>query len=700
MENLIMRNTPDIAGAFELRTIEPADGKNTYEVFCENGKIVICGDCKISMAMGYYAYLKKYCRVNLSHCGNREIMVSDAPLFEGKITKIIPQKRRVYLNYCTLGYSAAFWKWEDWEKEIDFMAMNGINMPLSVVGSEAVWYYTMRDFTYSEKGALSFLSGPAFWPWQLMTNFDSYFSLSDVKYIESRAKLGKQIIDRETELGMTPVQQGFSGMVPKSISRLFKKIRITMAKSWCNFPVTYQLDPTDPVFRKFGTALLEKQKQLFGAYHYYACDPFHENEPVVKTKDYLHKVGRAIDDMYQSFDPDSVWVMQSWSLREQIIKAVPKGRLLVLDIDGSKHSETEDFSGHDFVLGNIHSFGDRNTLHGSIKALADNAYASLEAENCVGTGLFPEGIYQNPLYYDLAFQMLTESGKIDLDAWLDDYAERRYGSDEKCLKDAVKALRNSCYSDDCTGRETGSVICMRPCTVRTHTAPNDVLSLRYDNKILFGALKSLLASEKANTDGYIFDVCDITRQVLSNRCAELYEDAMKGFNTRDVRIFERSSNAFLKICDEVDELLQTRPELTLADHLRAASELALSDKEKENFELNLLVQITVWGPPVRSVNYDYAWKEWGGLIKTFYAKRWQSFFEFLAIRFPKRGKYSSLTKKQYCERNLYQGNQFYKSFAEFERKWLSTVDPEKPTDGDTVQIARALAEKYEKAITE
>jgi hypothetical protein len=88
-----MRNTPDIAGAFELRTIEPADGKNTYEVFCENGKIVICGDCKISMAMGYYAYLKKYCRVNLSHCGNREMKVSDAPLFEGRITKVIPQKR-------------------------------------------------------------------------------------------------------------------------------------------------------------------------------------------------------------------------------------------------------------------------------------------------------------------------------------------------------------------------------------------------------------------------------------------------------------------------------------------------------------------------------------------------------------------------------------------------------------------------------
>ncbi len=700
MENLIRRNTPDIADAFELREIEPCDGKNVYEVFCEGGKIVICGDCKISMATGYYAYLKKYCGVNYSHCGNTELNVSEAPLFEGRLRKVIPQKRRAYLNYCTFGYSAAYWDWSKWEKEIDFMAMNGINMPLSIVGSEAVWYYTMRDFTYSEKGALSYLSGPSFWPWQLMTNLDSYFSLTDVKYIESRAKLGKQIIDREVELGMTPIQQGFSGTVPKTISKLFSKARITMAKSWCNFPVTYQLDPTDPVFRKFGTALLEKQKQLFGAYHYYACDPFHENEPVNKSKDYLFKVGRAIDDMYSSFDPDSVWVMQSWSLRDKIIKAVPAGRLLVLDIDGTGHSKHEEFFGHDFVLGKIHNFGDRNSLNGNIKELADNAYASLNAQNCVGTGLFPEGIFQNPLYYDLAFQMLTEEGKIDLDEWLEDYAYRRYGSRDEHLANAARALYKSCYGENCGGRETGSVICQRPSTARSHTAPNDCAEVKYDNKVLFGALTELLKAEGEFKDGYAYDVCDITRQVLSNCCAELYAKTMEGFNARDVRLFERSSNAFLKICDELDELLQTRPELTLYTHLEEAGKAAFSDKDKENYELNLLTLLTIWGPVNRTVNYDYAWKEWGGLIKTYYSKRWQSFFEQLAIEFPKRKKFSTVTKKQFNDRNTYLGDSFYKSYAEFERKWLSTVNPEKPSDGDTVETARTLAEKYEKTVME
>ena len=147
--------------------------------------------------------------------------------------------------------------------------------------------------------------------------------------------------------------------------------------------------------------------------------------------------------MYQEFDKDSVWVMQSWSLREQIVKSVPKERLLILDIDGSKYKETDNFWGYDFVLGKIHNFGDRNTLHGSIKELADNEFSNLECDNCVGTGLFMEGIFQNPLYYDLAFQMLTEDGAINLDEWLKNYAYRRYGSKEKCLVDAMMLLKES-----------------------------------------------------------------------------------------------------------------------------------------------------------------------------------------------------------------------------------------------------------------
>ncbi|MCQ2474500.1 MAG: alpha-N-acetylglucosaminidase [Clostridia bacterium] len=695
MKNLILRNTPDIACMFELRSIESDNGKNRYEVFCENGKIVICGDCVISQAMGYYAYLKKYCRVNLSHCGNTEINVSEAPLFDGKLSKTIFQDKRAYLTYRSFGYSLAFWTWEKWEKEIDFMAMNGINMPLCLVGSEAVWYYTMRDFKYSETGALSYLSGPSFWPWQMMNRFASYYSLTDPKYIESRVELGKKIIDREVSLGMSPVLPGFAGMVPQSFKKLFEKLRMQIMPSWNNFPFTFRLDFFGNVFKKFGTALLEKQRHLFGAFHYYSCDPYIVNKSELKSKDYLWKVGRAIDTLYKDFDPESKWIMMSDCLYEKMVKSVPKDRLIIFDLDGTLHSQTDEFWGYDYILGMGGGSGDRTVLHGNMTAAAENPYLDAP-ENCIGTGVFYDGILSNPMYFELMFDMLTENKKTDLGEWCKDYALRRYSSADENYAKAAEILRSTCY--DIKGRETGSVICARPCTDLKHTAPFDVIDVQYDNKKLLEAAELLISAEKTDSDGRIYDICDITRQVLSNYAHICYEKAVNGFRNRDQRDFERYSNSFLKICEELDELLQSMSEMSLHTHLKEAGALALTDKDKQNFELNLLTQITLWGPIGDPLNYDYAWKEWGGLIGTYYAKRWQSFFELLAYRFTKRGKFSTATRKQINGRNEYRGNSFYKNYSDFERKWLSTSNPESPTDADTVELAERLIEKYKKVI--
>ncbi|MBR0121227.1 MAG: alpha-N-acetylglucosaminidase, partial [Clostridia bacterium] len=630
MHNLIKRNTPHIFQSFILEKTEKENGKSVYYISQRAGRIVLGGDCKISQAMAYYRYLKEYCGVNISHAGNTAMPeITEAPLPDREIKHIIEQDKRVYMNYCTFGYSCAWWGWDEWEKEIDFMAMNGINMPLAVIGTEAVWFYTLREFKYSENGAMRYLSGPGFWPWQLMGNLCAYFPLSDKKFIDARLELGQKIIARQVELGMTPILQGFSGIVPRSIGKVFKSARLRMVKPWCNFPCTCMLDPLDPLFTKIGTVFLEKQRQMLGAYHYYACDPFHENEPNSKKKNYLADVGKTIDRLYKNFDSESVWVMQSWSLYENIVNAVPKGRLLILDIDGVKADESGGFWGHDFVTGRIHNFGDRTVLHGSMDVIAGNEYAAVKKKyaNVCGTGLFPEGIRQNPMLFDLAFEMLTQSGKTDIEPWLENYALRRYGSDEKCLAHSVKLVYETAYSPECTGRETGSVICARPSTHLLHTAPNDTLTVRYDNAKLFEALKLLLQAEKADKDGYEYDVCDLTRQVLGNLVNSLYTKIMKAYYDKDVNTFERCTNLFLKILEDLDALLMTRKELTLSYNLEQAGACAVDEKEKQNFELNLLTQITIWGPMTNPVNYDYAWKEWGGLIETYYLKRWHSFFE-------------------------------------------------------------------------
>lgn len=52
---------------------------------------------------------------------------------------------RFFLNYCTYGYSMPFWKWKDWERFIDWMALNGVNMPLAITGQEMVWYKVWKN---------------------------------------------------------------------------------------------------------------------------------------------------------------------------------------------------------------------------------------------------------------------------------------------------------------------------------------------------------------------------------------------------------------------------------------------------------------------------------------------------------------------------------------------------------------------------
>lgn len=107
------------------------------------------------------------------------------------------------MNYCTVSYSAAWWDWERWQRELDFMAMNSINMPLSVVGLEAVWYNTLLKHKFTDEEARQFLAGPGHFAWQWMQNLQSYGGPLPKSWIDKHI-VWKTIIDRELELGCNP----------------------------------------------------------------------------------------------------------------------------------------------------------------------------------------------------------------------------------------------------------------------------------------------------------------------------------------------------------------------------------------------------------------------------------------------------------------------------------------------------------------
>ena len=98
------------------------------------------------------------------------------------------------MNYCTVSYTAAWWNWERWQRELDFMAMNSINMPLFTIGLDAVWYNTLLRFNFTDKEARAFLAGPGHAAWQWMQNLQSYGGPLPKTVIDKHAALGKKII--------------------------------------------------------------------------------------------------------------------------------------------------------------------------------------------------------------------------------------------------------------------------------------------------------------------------------------------------------------------------------------------------------------------------------------------------------------------------------------------------------------------------
>ncbi len=68
----------------------------------------------------------------------------------------------------------AFWDWNRWQKEIDWMALHGINMPLAAVGTECVWRNMLLKLGYSEEEVGKFIAGPAFLAWWEMNNLEGW----------------------------------------------------------------------------------------------------------------------------------------------------------------------------------------------------------------------------------------------------------------------------------------------------------------------------------------------------------------------------------------------------------------------------------------------------------------------------------------------------------------------------------------------
>lgn len=647
IDAFIRRIVKERSASFIAEYIPADNGKDVFELSARAGKIVLRGNNGVSIGSALNHYLKNYCNSLITWNGTRMKIPAVLPAVKGKIRKTSPYRYRYYLNYCTFNYSMAWWNWERWQKEIDWMTLNGINMPLALTGEEAIWNRVYRQMGFSKAQLDSFFCGPSYFAWFWMGNLDAWGGPLPKHWMDSHEALQKKILAAERSMGMTPVLPAFTGHVPPSFSTKFPAAKVKQTNWNSGFSDVAILDPSDPMFEVIGTKFLEEQTKTYGTDHLYSADTFNENIPPTDDSVYLNDISKKVFASMTATDPKAVWVMQGWMFHydssywhprqmQALLNAIPSDHMIILDLYSESFplwQRNNAYYGKPWIWNMLHNFGGNTSLWGRIQPIASSPSAALHDKhsgNMTGIGLTPEAIEQNPVLYHLMLENVWRSEPVDINSWLKQYAMQRYGAASREMNEAWSILASSVYRGALSEGGPESIITGRPtldsATRWTRTKLDyDPAQLARVWDLFLNACPFLRHSE-----GFRYDFVDITRQVLANYAAPLQQRFVRAFREKDIVSFRTYSRQFLQLIEDMDLLLATHGDFLLGKWLESARANGITIQEKDQYELNARNLVTLWGNK-ESPLHDYSCRQWSGLLKGFYLQRWKKFIDYLDL---------------------------------------------------------------------
>ena len=700
---LVKRLFPKAVGQFVFEQLPAVNDSDIYELESKDGKIIIRGTNANSMAVGLNHYLKYYCKVSVSwYKDDKVILPAQLPVIPGKITQTARCKNRFFLNYCTFGYTMPWWKWNDWQWFIDWMALNGINMPLAITGQEAVWYNVWKKLGLSDTEIRSYLTGPAYLPWHRMANIDHWDGPLPMSWINGQLKLQQQIVSRERELGMKPVLPAFSGHVPALLKSKHPTAKITSLGEWSGFPEKYRsnfLDPFDPLFNQIQKEFLAEQTRLFGTDHIYGTDPFNEVTPPSWEPAYLASVSKAIYSSMQESDQQAQWLQMSWIFYfqrnnwtnpriEAFLKAIPQDKMILLDYYCDKTEVwkmTDKFFGQPYLWCYLGNFGSNTMLTGDLnvtESRMENAFKN-GGKNLWGIGSTLEGFGVNPVIYEYVFEKAWSNGPVNTSKWVDDWAARRRGKEDKNTAWAWDILdKKILIQTGVLGQ--GTLTNARPSLTGNGDWPANP-KIDYDNRNLLKVWQLLNApSDTRLPDVYQYDMVNLGRQVLGNYFNVVRDRFTDAFNKHDMQALAANGKEMMSVIHDMDALLATNSSFLLGKWINDARDMGVNKAEKDYFERDARTIIATWGQQ-GSVLTDYANRNLSGLMNDYYGKRWEMFV-------------TDVTKAAQTNKRFDQ-TAFDSKSNEFEWNWSQKHNsfPAVPV-GSSLQVSRKLYEKYAAAI--
>lgn len=619
---------------------EVPSAQDFFEISSDpQGRVVIQGNNTVSMAVGLNWYLKYVAGIHISWNNLTQPLPDNLPLPDRAIRRQASVPHRYYLNYCTFSYSMAFWDEDRWMKEIDWMALHGINMPLSLTGAETVWRNLLRKLGYSDEEVGEFVSGPAYFAWWQMNNLEGWGGPLPDSWYDNQEKLQKKIVARMRQLGIEPVLPGYAGMVPRNIGERLG-YKIDDPGKWCGFPRPAFLSTSDEHFDTIADMYYNELTSLYGTSAYYSMDPFHEGGSVAGVD--LPAAGTKLMAAMKRANPDAVWVVQSWQAnpRPAMIDTLDAGSMLILDLYSEKVPKWRRNSGygkHEWAYCMLLNFGGNVGMHGRMESLVNGFYEAkggVAGNHLTGVGATPEGIENNPVMYELVYELPWRDETFDTGEWLAGYLKARYGTDTlpSDTRRGWEALRATVYNapTDYRGEGTAeSLFCARPRWGVSSASTWGSSKLFYDADSTAVAAAAMAA--RCGNTNYRYDSADIQRQANADRGNVLLSRMAQARELGDSAALLALSDEFLNLILVQDSLLSQQPDMCVDTWLDAASALAGSDPAaRELYRRNAAMLVTVWGDSVAANSgglHDYSHREWAGLLRELYYPRWKAFFD-------------------------------------------------------------------------
>ena len=718
IDGLLERISPGASNKF--KTILIPGEKDFFELDMDGDSILIKGNNYVNIATGLNWYLKHHAGIHLSWNGMSSQFPEKLPPVTTPEYHSTNLPLRYNFNYCTFSYSMPFWDWERWEKEIDWMALHGINIPLAMAGIESVWRNVMLKLGYSEEEIGDFIAGPAFLAWWAMNNLEGWGGPLPLNWYQAQEELQKKILARMKEYGMSPVLPGYSGMMPHDAGDKLG-LNVTEGGKWNGYIRPSNLSPEDPAFDKIADLYYSELTDLYGKADYYSLDPFHESHDD-ESIDY-GKASMKLMNAMKRTNPEAVWVVQGWTEnpRPEMLENLKPGDLLVVDLFSecrpmwgapSVWRREIGYGDHDWAFCMLENFGANVGLHGRMDQLLHNfKLANSEKYNTQlkGYGFTMEGSGNNPVMFELMSELPWMDTIPDKEVWVKNYVKARYGKDDPKLQEAWKQLSESIYNCPAGNNQQGpheSIFCGRPSLNNFQVKSWSKMRNYYDPEATLKAaeIMSGIADKFRGNNNFEYDLVDIVRQALADQGRRQYLKTIADYNSFSKDDFRKNADKFLKMLLLQDKLLGTRQEFRVGSWTEDARDKGLTDEEKDLYEWNARVQITTWGDREcadKGGLRDYANKEWNGLLRDFYYPRWQIYFDALEAQMKHNslpdydvlgsGNFSNKTADELFALALPSGPEI--DWYSIEEPWtLMKGGYTRETEGDPIEVAKEVIE--------